>query len=542
MTTIRLFILSLFCCSVLSTLTAQGEMEFILPYPVGTTESEVVANITEAGGTGTLKDSAPMFGLFLVTFRGIYTDIPCEKLPEALQSACPKCPPPKGSSSTGIQGGPNYRTYQPFIKDTSGVMPGVIKPYQIDPNTTKQGSMSCCQVTTAFLDSGMDKTHIEQFNPDSWFSNTTATTLQNFSTPYDENGHGTHVIGITANIIQNYQNIRLLSIKTQDKEGNGTVWRAIKGIELAIFKRAKIINMSLAYTPNECTKVRKEKDIRFNAMPISKYQESEQYSPLEGLMQSEPLFTAMSIAGKDYGVGFITAAGNDRENLDNENLLVFPSMFNLPNQINVAALDSYNNLVDNGTWGSNHGYNYVNIGALGDGVSSSALNGDIGFASGTSSAAPFVTAVASVILANSCGTSFDYIKKCILETATPRDLSLSTYGFLNSEEAIRCRYEVRDDYAQEAELFKKSKIETSTNTFKTNPNPFDEAFNLKFSTKNDNETTKCTLYNFSGQIIKEIDYQGSIDAVWNVKDLPTGAYLLKVQQGATQEIRKLIKQ
>jgi subtilisin family serine protease len=102
--------------------------------------------------------------------------------------------------------------------------------------------------------------------------------------------------------------------------------------------------------------------------------------------------TAINIA-KNYNILFVTAAGNDGANVDaNPSIGYFPTNFACDNLIKVAA-DS--TLFGVPTTFSNYGANSVDIAAPGI-VVVAGRNDTLMISSGTSFAAPVVTALAAV--------------------------------------------------------------------------------------------------------------------------------------------------
>ena len=79
----------------------------------------------------------------------------------------------------------------------------------------------------------------------------------NYTSSYnDDNGHGTHVAGITAaadntiGVIGVGPNIDLYAIKVLDRRGSGYLSDIIEGLDWAIANRLQVINMSLGTTYN----------------------------------------------------------------------------------------------------------------------------------------------------------------------------------------------------------------------------------------------------------------------------------------------------
>jgi serine protease AprX len=107
--------------------------------------------------------------------------------------------------------------------------------------------------TIAVIDTGIDAAHVDLQNKViGWYD---ATSLAK-TTPYDDNGHGTHVSGIAAGLgVGNvaYKGVApgasLVGVKVLDKNGSGYTSDVIEGIDWAIANKdkygIKVINMSL---------------------------------------------------------------------------------------------------------------------------------------------------------------------------------------------------------------------------------------------------------------------------------------------------------
>jgi subtilisin family serine protease len=293
--------------------------------------------------------------------------------------------PPRPPSTTGAssQGGSLDATY---TTDPSDFMKTIVPSnyvdstwwftwkYLIDSTDYRQQ----CPVKVAFLDTGIDPVWANN----SWFSGKTISLGIN-GTTNDISGHGTHVAGITAQILKNYPAIGLVSVKIFNSSGSSvstTTWDIIKGIGLAIQNNARIINMSLAYWPDpSCVNTIINTTGSYN----------------------DALKAVMTYAGDKYNVLFITSAGNQGKVLPTTNFYVYPSMFYLPNQINVAA-DS----TTTQRWGlSNYGSSYVHTSAPGTKIKSayygSTSSASLNYAlmSGTSMAAPHVAAISAIVAA-----------------------------------------------------------------------------------------------------------------------------------------------
>lgn len=213
-------------------------------------------------------------------------------------------------------------------------------------------------VVVAVLDSGADFSH-----PDlqgklvaGWDY------VNNDGDPADDHGHGTHVAGIIGAATDNNEgvagvgfNTRLLVVKVLDQNNNGYYGDIVSGIVYAADQGAKVINLSLG-----------------------------------GTAWSLTLWEAVEYAW-NKGCLLVAAAGNE-----NSNTPFYPAAFD--HVMGVSATDS-----NDERWSlSNYG-DYISVAAPGMGVYSTDWLGGAGpyaARSGTSQAAPHVSGVAALLLAN----------------------------------------------------------------------------------------------------------------------------------------------
>ena len=255
-------------------------------------------------------------------------------------------------------------------------------------------------IIVAIVDTGIDYTHVDLVgnlwtnpdeNPNDGIDNDNDGKIDDWrgwnfisdnNDPWDDFGHGTHVAGIIGAVGNNgigvtglMWNVKLMALKACDSEGMCPTDAVTGAIGYAVAKGAKVINMSLG-----------------------------------GFPYSNSFQDALSSAN-NAGVIVVTSAGNggaDGIGDDNDLLPNYPSGFNLPNIISVAATDQN----DNRAAFSNFGLNTVHVAAPGTYILStvppliSAMFGSMctgsGFAGydfceGTSMAAPYVTSLAGLL-------------------------------------------------------------------------------------------------------------------------------------------------
>lgn len=226
------------------------------------------------------------------------------------------------------------------------------------------------------------------------------------SDPVDDNFHGTHVSGTIAAVRNNDIGVagvssgaRLMALKALDADGGGWTSDTAVAVDYAVGNGAKIINASLG-----------------------------------GYSYSQLMYDAISAANA-AGVLFVAAAGN--ENNDNDLQQHYPSGYDLPNIISVAASDR----LDARASFSNYGRNSVDIGAPGAEIYSTSLNGGYMWANGTSAAAPHIAGAAAVLLGQDPSLTIAGIKAVLENQADslPSMAGITTSGKrLNLWRALTC--------------------------------------------------------------------------------------------------------
>lgn len=269
---------------------------------------------------------------------------------------------------------------------------------------TTQGSED---VVVAVLDTGVDFTHVD-LRGNIWIrpENVPAYTDDELGTfndingyngtdkiedPMDDNGHGTHCAGIIGAEGDNGEGIaginwhvKIMPLKFLGRGGFGSVDDAIEAINYAIDRKKHGVNIRI----------------------ISASWGSTQ--------RSQALEDTIRAAG-EAGILFVAAAGNDGSN--NDKRPHYPSNYDLPNVISVAALDRNDQLAGF----SNFGVKTVHIAAPGKDILSTWLGDDYREASGTSMATPYVSGVAALIIANEPKITMEKLRERLLTTADKLD-------------------------------------------------------------------------------------------------------------------------
>lgn len=195
------------------------------------------------------------------------------------------------------------------------------------------------------------------------------------ATPLDDNGHGTHVSGIIAASAGNgysiegiNQKAKILPVKVLDASGSGDTESIAYGIKYAVDKGAKVINLSLG----------------------GKYSRTLEY--------------ALKYAA-DHNVTVVAASGND-----GQYGISYPASSQYA--ISVGATNSWDLVSDY----SNYGIG-LDLVAPGTNIPSLYPDGNVTYMSGTSMAAPHVTAVAGLLLSNNAKLKVSDIRTILHDTA-----------------------------------------------------------------------------------------------------------------------------
>jgi subtilisin family serine protease len=236
--------------------------------------------------------------------------------------------------------------------------------------------------------------------------------VNNDNDPMDDHGHGTHVAGIIGAKANNGRGIagimwdaRIMALKAFGSDGLGNVADIISAVNYAVVKGARIINASYG-----------------------------------GNSYSQAEYDAIN-AANTANILFVAAAGNEwagTGGTNNDLSPVYPSSYNLPNIISVAATDQKDLLASF----SNFGTSSVHLAAPGVYILSTLPNDGYQnkeFWPGTSMATPHVVGTAALLMTYYQDFTMQQIKDTILASVDklPNLANyVSTGGRLNAYEAI----------------------------------------------------------------------------------------------------------
>jgi thermitase len=213
--------------------------------------------------------------------------------------------------------------------------------------------------------------------------------IDNASDPMDDNGHGTHCAGIIGAEGENDLGIagvnwkvQIMPLKFMGAGGSGTTKDAIEAINYVIDRKKAGVNVRII-------------------------------SASWGSTQRSRTLEAVIRKAYENDILFVAAAGN--ASTDNDRTPHFPSSYDVPNVISVAALDRHDQLASF----SNYGVKSVAIAAPGVDILSTWLGNEYEEKSGTSMATPVVSGVAALVLAENPRMSVDDLRKKLLASTDP---------------------------------------------------------------------------------------------------------------------------
>ena len=260
-------------------------------------------------------------------------------------------------------------------------------------------------VVVAVLDSGVDYTH-EDLVENMWVrpaemapyhDNDLGTiddengynAIDSASDPMDDNGHGTHCAGIIGAEGENNigiagvnWNVKIMPLKFMNSGGFGTTKDAIEAINYVIDRKKAGVNVRII---------------------SASWGSTQKSRALEDVIRK----------AYENDILFVAAAGN--ATTDNDRRPHYPSSYNVPNVLSVAALDRNDQLAKF----SNYGAKSVAIAAPGVEILSTWLGNQYEEKSGTSMATPVVSGVAALIVAEHPRISIDDLRKKLLASTDP---------------------------------------------------------------------------------------------------------------------------
>ncbi len=183
----------------------------------------------------------------------------------------------------------------------------------------------------------------------------------------DDNGHGTQVAGVIAD--NTLDNVYIKPYKVLDSKGSGTLISLAAGINCAVNDKVDVINISIGF--------KEESDV------------------LKAAIDNAEMNNILVVG----------AAGND-----GTDTIYYPASYD--NVVKVTAINESNIITNFSTYG-----NDVDFAAPGIRIKTTTLNGEFISARGTSIAAPFVSAVASIIYSIHPDASVEDVKDIMISSS-----------------------------------------------------------------------------------------------------------------------------
>ena len=315
--------------------------------------------------------------------------------------------------------------------------------------------------------------------------------------PSDDNGHGTNVTSILAANGNNNNGFagvdwhaRLIACKVLDQNGDGFYSNWIDAIYYSVYHDARVINMSVGGTDT-----------------------------------SKAMREAIEYAVDTMGVTIVASMGNT-----NNNEVNYPAAFK--QVIAVGATNPDDTRCNPFSWGGGSNYgNYISVVAPGNYIFGLAYNSDTNYSvfwGGTSQAAPFVSGLASLLLAQNSNYTPADIRRVIQNTADDQVGNASEdvkgwdqyygYGRINAGRALNLAAGIESDsrYAFPVQVW---------------PNPSNGDLNLQYTLPSA-QLTELDVYDIHGRLLEVHDLGRQNGGSYTEKvnySLANGMYIVKLK-------------
>ncbi len=229
--------------------------------------------------------------------------------------------------------------------------------------------------------------------------------------PMDDNGHGTHVSGTIAaqgnnsiGVVGVAYGSKVIAIKALGAGGSGFISDIADGIDYAVARGARAINLSLSSSSDSSTLRASIEDAR------------------------------------NSGVLVVAAAGNAATNIDS--VPSYPAAYDYSNLISVASTDDE----DDPSYFTNFSSTRVHVAAPGSDIASTSYTGGYVYMSGTSMATPHVAGVAALIFSVRPDLNASDVKTILINSV---DALSSLNGLVSSNGRVNAARAVAQALGQE---------------------------------------------------------------------------------------------
>jgi hypothetical protein len=331
----------------------------------------------------------------------------------------------------------------------------------------------------------------------------------------DENGHGTRVTGIIADILSfmEVEKASITVIKAFEADGTTDLFKLLQAVQMAKSDGVQILNMSFGYTP----------------APLDMY--SDLF--IQELLQLE----------KQHNTLLVSAAGNAA--LDLKQTSYYPASFGgVEHMLTVAAVDCEGNLASF----SNYGDGVVDIAAPGTNITGVNTGQNLTLCEGTSFAAPFVAGIAAVV-----GSHLPDFEASTV-ACTVRGNGMANNDLLDYvTDGLMLSHAAASDPADAGCSGVSPMLAPVTNTttatlagVKLAPNPFNNELTVELDVAYE-QPVDITLFNTAGQqlwqtqqILPEGTYTQALH-IPGISTWPAGIYIARVKIGNQVLPYKLLK-
>jgi subtilisin family serine protease len=355
----------------------------------------------------------------------------------------------------------------------------------------------------------------------------------------DEAQHGSAVTFRIVDMLRKsgVSNVKIMILQSHDPvSGTGTVWNVCRALDFAYCNNANIINMSVGGL-------------------LGKITSPERPTPIEaaGASVFEAMFNYMRSTKSTL---IVAAAGNEGQDVSvprRDGQRYCTASYILPNLIEVAANA---NCSEKLATFSNFGRGNVHITAPGEfvycAVPVTRLNpSGIALKSGTSLAAPHVSAAAAILATNRPPGEFNYatIVKSLQESATPiRGLQdvVASGGWLNTCKALTVflrNYPVIRMAAPVNGSNTEGGTKTSVEALNVSPNPITSSFTISWANQQEAQT-EVVIKDILGRTVLQQNwsvYSGKNELTIDASSFNKGIYFINMRINEQNIVQKVIK-